>query len=136
MRLLTALIIFPPSIGYAETHDVKMLTCGDTGAMVYEPAHLQIAPGDTVRFQPAQHGHNAASISEMLPDGAERFIGKIDEEVSVSFGIEGRYGIKCSPHYAMGMVMIVDVGEVDDAAPLPSALPTRARARMSELLGP
>ncbi|SFG38033.1 pseudoazurin [Sulfitobacter dubius] len=134
MRLLTALITLLPSLGYAETHDVKMLTRGDTGAMVYEPAHLQIAPGDTVRFLPAQHGHNAASISEMLPEGAERFIGEIDEEKSVSFEIEGRYGIKCSPHYAMGMVMIVDVGEVDDAAPLPSALPTRARERMSKFL--
>ena len=85
MRLLTALITLLPSLGYAETHDVKMLTRGDTGAMVYEPAHLQIAPGDTVRFLPAQHGHNAASISEMLPEGAERFIGEIDEEKSVSF---------------------------------------------------
>lgn len=135
MRLLTALIALLPSIGYAETHDVKMLTRGDTGAMVYEPAHLEIAPGDTVRFLATQRGHNAASIPEMLPEGAERFIGKIDEEISVSFEIEGRYGIKCSPHYAMGMVMIVDVGGVDDAAPLPDTVPRRARERMSEILG-
>lgn len=134
MRLLTALVALLPSIGYAETHDVKMLTRGDTGAMVYEPAHLRIAPGDTVRFLAAQRGHNAASIPEMLPKGAERFIGKIDEEISVSFEIEGRYGIKCSPHYAMGMVMIIDVGYVDDASPLPDAVPRRARERMSDII--
>ena len=48
MRLLTGLIALLPSIGQAETHDVNMLTRGDTGAMVYEPAYLEIAPGDTV----------------------------------------------------------------------------------------
>ncbi len=135
MRLLTALITLLPSIGYAETHDVKMLTRGDTGAMVYEPAHLQVAPGDTVRFLATQRGHNAASIPEMLPEGAERSIGKIDEEISVSFEIEGRYGIKCSPHYAMGMVMIIDVGDVDDVLPLPDAVPRRVHERMSDIIG-
>lgn len=134
MRLLTVLITLLPSIAYAETHDVKMLTRGDTGAMVYEPAHLQIAPGDTVRFLATQRGHNAASIPEMLPEGAESFIGKIDEEISVSFEIKGRYGIKCSPHYAMGMVMIIDVGDVDGPSPLPDAVPRRARERMSKIL--
>ena len=134
MRLFIALLAILPTMGHAETHDVAMRTRGETGAMVYEPAHLEIAPGDTVRFLPTQRGHNAASIPEMLPDGAERFIGKIDEELSVVFEVEGRYGIKCSPHYAMGMVMIVDVGDVDETAPLPDALPTRARVRMSEIL--
>lgn len=134
MRLLTVLIALLPSIAYAETHEVKMLTRGDTGAMVYEPSHLQIAPGDTVRFLATQRGHNAASIPEMLPEGAESFIGKIDEETSVSFEIKGRYGIKCSPHYAMGMVMIIDVGDVDGASPLPDAVPRRARERMSKIL--
>ncbi|WP_103764562.1 plastocyanin/azurin family copper-binding protein [Roseovarius confluentis] len=70
----------------------------------------------------------------MLPEGAQSFIGKIDEEISVSFEIKGRYGIKCSPHYAMGMVMIIDVGDVDDATPLPDAVPRRARERMSKIL--
>lgn len=135
MRLLAGLIALLPSIAQAEIHDVNMLTRGDSGAMVYEPAYLKIAPGDTLRFLATQRGHNAASIPEMLPDGAERFIGKIDEEISVTFEVEGRYGIKCSPHYAMGMVMIVDVGDVYDAAPLPDAVPDRARERMSEVLG-
>ncbi|MBL3569753.1 pseudoazurin [Rhodovulum sp. BSW8] len=135
MRLFAGLLALIPLAGHAETHEVRMLTRGETGAMIYEPAYLEIAPGDTVRFLPAQRGHNAASIPEMLPEGADRFIGKIDEEIAVIFEVEGRYGIKCSPHYAMGMVMIVDVGEVDGAAPLPDGLPDRARERMSDLLG-
>lgn len=135
MRLTACLIACFPFAVFAETYDVKMLTRGETGAMVYEPAHLELAPGDTVRFLPEQRGHNAASIPEMLPAGAERFIGKIDEEVSVTFDVEGRYGIKCSPHYAMGMVMIIDVGTVDAAAPLPATLPQRAQDRMQALLG-
>ncbi|NIZ12526.1 pseudoazurin [Phaeobacter sp. HF9A] len=134
MRLFACLLTLLPVVGLAETHEVNMLTRGETGAMVYEPGYLEIAPGDTVRFLPVQGGHNAASIPEMLPEGAARFIGKIDEEIAVTFDVEGRYGVKCSPHYAMGMVMIIDVGEVDPSVPLPEALPRRARERMAILL--
>lgn len=28
----------------AQTHEVKMLTCGAAGSMLYEPSYLQIAP--------------------------------------------------------------------------------------------
>ena len=34
MRLLAGLIALLPSIGHAETHDVRMLTRGEAGAMV------------------------------------------------------------------------------------------------------
>lgn len=134
MRTLAWLRALMPMTAYAETHDVAMLTRSGAGAMIYDPPYLEIAPGDTVRFLPVQGGHNAASIPEMLPEGAERFIGGIDEKISVTFGIEGRYGIKCSPHYGMGMVMIVDVGEVAEA-PIPDGVPARARERMEEFLG-
>lgn len=133
MRIFACLFALMPMIGHAETHVVEMLTRGEAGVMVYDPSYLEIEPGDTVRFLPIQGGHNAASIPEMLPEGAERFIGGIDEEISVTFDVEGRFGIKCSPHYAMGMVMIVDVGQVMET-PIPEGLPERARARLEELL--
>ena len=100
---------------FAETHDIQMLNHGENGeVMVFEPAFLQIAPGDTVRFVTTDRGHNAESILEMMPKGAEAFKGRINEEIEITFDIEGLYGIKCIPHYAMGMVMTVAVGAVTE----------------------
>jgi pseudoazurin len=47
----------------------------------------------------------------MVPDGAEPFKSKFNQEIVVTFENEGVYGVKCAPHYAMGMVAIVQVGE-------------------------
>src|SRR3546814_10516439 len=59
--------------------EVKMLTRGETGMMVFEPALAQIEPGDTVRFVPVAPGPNAESIKGMFPEGAEPFKGGIGE---------------------------------------------------------
>lgn len=100
---------------FAETHDIRMLNRGEDGeVMVFDPASLQIAPGDTVRFVATDRGHNAEAILEMTPEDADAFKGRINEEIEITFDIEGLYGIKCTPHYAMGMVMTVAVGEVTE----------------------
>jgi pseudoazurin len=121
---------------FAENHDVQMLNRGDAGAMVYEPAFLQIAPGDTVTFIPTDRGHNAESIDGMIPEGAEPFSGRINEEITVTFDVEGLYGIRCTPHYAMGMVMTIAVGE-EVAVPedfLEGRIPRTALQRFEEQL--
>ncbi|WP_299655766.1 pseudoazurin [uncultured Jannaschia sp.] len=101
--------------GFAETHEVRMLNRGEGGeVMVFEPAFLQVAPGDTVKFLAADRGHNAESILEMTPEGANAFKGRINEEIEVTLETDGLYGIKCLPHYAMGMVMTVAVGDVSE----------------------
>jgi pseudoazurin len=91
--------------------EVKMLNKGAEGMMVFEPALVRIAPGDTVRFVPADKGHDAASIDGMLPEGAKPFEGKMSEEIAVVFDKPGIYGVKCKPHYGMGMVALIAVGE-------------------------
>ncbi|KQX34941.1 hypothetical protein ASD04_16310 [Devosia sp. Root436] len=98
------------SVGAAE-FEVHMLNKGEAGNMVFEPAFLQIAPGDTVKFVPVDKGHNAETIKDMIPEGAEPFKGKINEEFSVTFDVEGAYAYKCLPHFAMGMVGMIVVGE-------------------------
>ena len=95
----------------AETYDVKMLNNGAEGPNIFEPSYLKIQPGDSVRFLPTQRGHNAASIKEMSPDGYKGFLGKIDKEIVVTYDEPGFYGVKCTPHYSMGMVMIIKVGD-------------------------
>lgn len=90
--------------------EVKMLNKGSEGAMVFEPSLLKISPGDTVKFVATDKTHNAESIAGMMPEGAKRFAGKINEEVVVTFEQPGVYGIKCLPHYGMGMVAMIVVG--------------------------
>lgn len=90
--------------------EVKLLNRGSEGVMVFEPALVKIAPGDTVKFIAADKGHNAESIKGMLPDGATPFAGKNGEDIAVKFDQAGIYGVKCVPHYGMGMVAMIVVG--------------------------
>lgn len=94
--------------------EVKSLNRGASGVMVFEPAYVEVQPGDTVKFVATDKGHNAESIQGMLPDGATSFIGKTGEDVAVTFDKPGLYGIRCKPHYGMGMVAIVVVGKPDN----------------------
>jgi pseudoazurin len=91
--------------------EVKMLNKGAAGMMVFEPAFIRIAPGDTVRFLPTDKGHDAVSIDGMMPDGATPFAGKMNQEIAVVFDKPGIYGVKCRPHYGLGMVALVAVGD-------------------------
>jgi pseudoazurin len=90
--------------------EVKMLNKGAEGVMIFEPSLLKIAPGDTVKFLATDKGHNAETIKGMLPEGAEAFVGKINQEIVFTFDKPGIYGIKCQPHYGMGMVAMIVVG--------------------------
>lgn len=95
----------------AADHEVQMLNKGEKGTMVFQPAFIQAAPGDTVTFLPTDKSHDAESIKGMLPDGAEPFKGKMSEKITVTLGAEGVYGVKCTPHYGMGMVALIAVGK-------------------------
>lgn len=130
---LSALTVHPAA---AETHTVQMLNGNHLGGMVYAPEFLTVAPGDTVRFVATQRGHNAASIADFLPPGAAPFLGRINEEIEITLTEPGFYGIKCSPHYDMGMVMLIRVGDVPLAdMALPDSMPRGAHKRFAEILG-
>lgn len=95
----------------AADHEIQMLNKGDKGAMVFQPDFIQAAPGDTVTFVPTDKSHDAASIKDMIPEGAEPFKGKMSEKLTVTLDAEGVYGVKCTPHYGMGMVALIVVGK-------------------------
>ncbi|MCR6735931.1 MAG: pseudoazurin [Afipia sp.] len=98
------------SAGAAE-FEVKMLNKGSDGqVMMFEPAFLRVQPGDTVRFVPTDKGHDAETIPGMLPEGAQPFKGKLSEELKVTFQTPGLYGYRCLPHFGMGMVGLIAVG--------------------------
>ena len=52
----------------AADHTVEMLSSSNGEMMVFKPAVLKIAPGDTVTWKATNPGHNTASIAEMTPD--------------------------------------------------------------------
>lgn len=122
MVLAASLMVLAGGARAAEV-EVKLLNKGtEGGVMVFEPAFVKIAPGDTVKFVATDKGHNAETIKGMLPEGAASFVGKNGEDVAVKFDQEGVYGVKCLPHYGMGMVAMIVVGtpaNVDQAKAVP-----------------
>lgn len=95
---------------YAENFDVKMLNKGVDGAMVFEPAYVKAAVGDTITFLSTDKGHNAEGIEGMLPKGVEAFKSGMGADYVLTLTAEGLYGVKCTPHYSMGMVALIQAG--------------------------
>lgn len=116
---------------------VHMKNQGADGAMTFEPSFVKAAVGDTIRFQPSDPSHNAETLPNMLPAGATPMKGAMNKEAVMTVTRPGLYGIKCMPHYSMGMVALVQVGRVDPAA-LAAAravkLPPFAARRMTAAL--
>jgi pseudoazurin len=122
---------------WAAEHTVQMLNKDSEGrAMQFEPAFLKVAPGDTVKFVPTDKGHNSETIEGAMPEGAEAWKGKLNEEITVTLTEEGLYAYKCAPHFAMGMVGVIQVGEsTENAEAIRGAnMPARAKTRVEELL--
>ena len=109
--LAAAALVLMAAPAMAANFEVHMLNKGADGAMVFEPALTKVAVGDTVTFIPTDKSHNVETIKGMLPEGAEPFKGKASEETVITFTVPGAYGLKCAPHYTMGMVALVIVGD-------------------------
>lgn len=115
--------------------EIRMLNKGEKGAMVFEPDFVKAAPGDTIKFVAVDKGHNAEIIKGMLPEGATPFKGKMNEEVVYTLEKEGIYGVKCMPHYAMGMAALIVVGAPGDLEPAKAVKhPGKAKGLFAELL--
>jgi pseudoazurin len=132
---LVALLMAATAPAYAANFEVQMLNKGEAGAMVFEPALVQVAVGDTVTFLPTDKGHNAESIKDAMPEGAEAFKGQMGKEIVVTFTVEGIYGVKCAPHFGMGMVAAVIVGAPTNLDAVKEAkLPGKAKERFEAAL--
>lgn len=132
--ILAAALVALSGAASAEEFTVEMLNRGEAGAMVFEPAFIRAEPGDVIHFVPTDRSHDVASIEGMLPDGVEPFESEISEPYDLTVTEPGIYGVKCTPHFSMGMVMLIQVG--DDPANLEAAqearLPRKAGDRMEE----
>ena len=116
MRKTIALLAASAMLAIAGTaqaadHEIKMLNKGDNGIMVFQPDLVKAEPGDTIHFVAVDKVHNAELIKGMIPDGAESFKGPMGHDLTVTLTKEGVYGVKCAPHYGMGMVALIVVGK-------------------------
>ncbi len=133
LTLAAAAIALTVSGANAETFEIRMLNKGAAGSMVFEPAYVAAMPGDTITFLPTNKGHNAETIKGMIPDGAEVFKSKLSKEFSITLDQDGLYGVKCTPHYALGMVALIQVGA---AVNLEDALAVKQRGKAAARFEP
>jgi pseudoazurin len=112
LGLAVALVIANTGHGQAAEHVIKMLNKGPDGRlMVFDPEFVVAQPGDTIRVVAADQGHSVETMPGMWPEGASPIKGKIGQEMVVALKQEGLYGLRCQPHYLMGMVAVVVVGK-------------------------
>lgn len=93
----------------AANYVVKELNNGPGGTFVFDPAYLQVQPGDSVTFEATDQGHNSESVS--VPDGAAAWKSDISQPVTVTFTREGVYLYQCLPHALFGMAGVIQVGK-------------------------
>ncbi|NQZ32724.1 MAG: pseudoazurin [Oceanospirillaceae bacterium] len=104
------------TLAYAAEHEVLMLNTNASGIMAFEPALLNVAVGDTVKFIPKDMGHNAESIEGLMPVGAASFKGDISAEIIIKIEKEGVYVVQCNPHSMMAMVSVIVAGKATNLA--------------------
>ena len=126
--ILPLVLLAAAASAHAAEHEVKMLG-SDKAPMVFEPAVLKIAPGDTVTFVPTNKGHNVES--KLVPDGAEAFKSELDEKYSVKLDKEGVYVYVCPPHSMMNMAGVIQVGEATNMDAVNSRVPKLEKRAMS-----
>lgn len=90
---------------------INLLNKGADGSvMVFEPGFVRAAVGDTIKFMPVDKGHFVQGLPAMWPEGVADVKGKVSEELDFKVEKDGFYAFKCAPHYPMGMVALVQVG--------------------------
>ena len=137
--LVSVLGLAIPFASSAATKTVAMRNFANGTVMAFDPPYLQINPGDSVVFKAVDPGHGASTILTIMPAGATPFAGTVGQDVTVTFVKQGFYGIKCPPHFGMGMVALVKVGTKpasnrDDTRNAIALLPGLAKKRMADLL--
>ena len=113
-----------------------MLNKGEEGKMIFEPSFIKAQVGDNIIFLPTDKGHMAASIKGLIPEGAKKFKSKINKKFSYTVEVEGLYGIRCTPHYANGMVALIQVGDTVDPTDFLKGqkVPKKSKERLEKYL--
>ena len=111
--IILSLIIFTSQI-FSSDYEVRMLNSGPGGIMVFDPPVMKIKKGDTIHFKSVDMAHNSESISNMMPESGDTWMGAMSEDISVTFNTEGIYVYRCTPHIMMAMVGVIQVGNANN----------------------
>jgi pseudoazurin len=113
-KIITLCLLLCTGLANAKEHTVKLLTQGSNGKMmVFEPMFIKISVGDTINFIPSDASHNAQSFS--VPSEKSSFETPYGKPTKVTFTEAGAVLVKCLPHFVLGMVAVVQVGENIDS---------------------
>jgi len=120
----------------AKVVEVKMLNKGSDGqSMVFEPAFLKIEKGDSVKFIPTDKSHSVESFKDGTPSGAALWKGGLNKEITVKFDQEGIHVFKCVPHFVMGMIGAVQVGNPSNLTQIKSlAFKGKTKERFTKIV--
>ena len=132
-------LVLPASVN-ASDMTIQMLNkdIGLKKRNIYSPALIQIELGDTVKWVATDRGHNVEFVRGAVPEGVKPFRSALGKDVSYTFSKPGAYVYKCTPHYGLGMVGIIIVGETPDNLLDIAAkkYPGKADKRIDALLAP
>ena len=79
----------------------------------FDPIFIYIEPGDTINWE-GMAGHNIETIDAMVPEGLEKILSDLGDNVSVTFESEGIIVYKCTPHWGARLGGIIVVGKPED----------------------
>ena len=119
MKFLWIFFLLCSLSAFSAVVEVKMLNKGSDGQkMVFEPAVIKVAVGDSVKFLPTNKGHSVQSFkgANSRPVGAKGFKSKLNKPHTYKVEDEGIHVIQCKPHYAMGMVGVIIAGKPTNLA--------------------
>ena len=112
LKLLLALsLLFALGLVRAAEYTVEMKNMGTDGPMVFEPAVIKVAVGDTVNFVLIDQLHNSESVEGLTPEGSVTWQGGMNQNISVTLDKEGVYVYQCTTHVMLGMVGVIVAGE-------------------------
>ena len=110
-KLILCLFLLASFIS-AENFDIKMVNADASGqVMVFDPPFIKANIGDTVTFLPTDMLHNSQSVPGLIPSSASSWNGAMNEKITIELNTEGVYVYQCTPHIALGMIGVIQVGE-------------------------
>ena len=108
----------------AENFDIKMVNTDVSGqVMIFDPPFIKANVGDTVTFLPTDMLHNSQSVEGLIPSSAGSWNGAMNEKITIELNTEGIYVYQCTPHIALGMIGVIQVGEATNIDNIKNSVP-------------
>ncbi len=99
----------------------------------FEAAFIFIEAGDKVSWE-NMNSHNVESIDELVPEGTEKIMTTVGDDVTLTFDKPGIYVYKCTPHWGARMGGVIMVGQQDNAMETVNAYLETVGAQKGNLL--